>query len=409
LRPSSRWREMPKPSHFQQELRAVLAEKKKTDKVLDLTEGDPVIFGHVNQSLSDALIEAANKGLHMYPEQTPWRYELRKAISSFEKRYRNIYYDPEDIIIGPGVAGCFQILHYSLLDAGDEMIVLEPAHYLMGPTSYWYYFQAKVVTSPCSEERDWDPILDEISSKITKRTKGIVIVNPNNPTGAVFSEKALKGIIDIAREHDILIISDEIYGLITFDDIVSEPTAKFSKDVPVITLGGISKIFMRPGWRVGYICIHDPEHKISELSMVIKRVSELYGHGVTTIPTPILYAATKAFEGSIEPGLEMIKKLQNRRDYVMKRIKEIEGLSCIKPKGSLYAFPKVEDIGKIWKTDEQFILELLKEENILFNAGSGYGPSGFGHFRLLLLPEVSILEDALNRLERFLKRKKVEK
>lgn len=408
MRPSSRWKGMPEPSTFQKELRAVMAEKRRAGiRVLDLTEGDPVIFGHTNQSLSDALVEAAREGLHMYPEQTPWRDELRKAISSFEKRYRNMDYDPEDIIIGPGVAGCFQILHYSLLEPGDEIVVVEPAHYLTGPTSYWHYFQAKVVTSPCSEENNWDPILEELPTKITEKTKGIVIVNPNNPTGAVYTEKALKEIVEIASEYNILIISDEIYGLITFDGVISEPTSKFAKDVPVITLGGISKIFMRPGWRVGYICIHDPENKISELSRVIKRVSGLYGHGMTAIPTPILYAATKAFTGSIEAGLEMTKKLQVRRDYVMKRIEEIEGMKCVKPKGSLYAFPKVEEISKIWRSDEEFMIELLKEENVLFNPGSGYGPSGNRHFRLLLLPEISILDEALTKLERFLKRKRI--
>jgi aspartate/methionine/tyrosine aminotransferase len=396
---------MPEPSRFQRELRSVMAEKKKAGvEVLDLTEGDPVIFGHTNQPLSDTLVEAAEGGWHMYPEQTPWRDELRKAISGFEKRYRKIEYNPEDIIVGPGVAGSFQTLHYSLLEPGDEMVVVEPAHYLMGPTSYWYYFQSKVVTSPCSEEDGWDPVVEELPSKITSKTKGIVIVNPNNPTGAVYSERALKGIVDIAGENDLPIISDEIYGLITFDGIVAKPTAEIAKDVPVIALSGMSKIFMRTGWRVGYICFHDLEEKISELARVTKRVAGLYGHGTTVMPTPILYAATKAFEGSIDAGMEMTKKLQVHRDNIMKRIQEIEGVTCVKPKGTLYCFPKVDVIGKTWKTDEEFMLELVKEENVIFNIGSEYGPSGFGHFRLLLLPDISIIDDALNRLEYFLKR-----
>jgi len=402
-KPSSRWKGMPRPSHFQQELRAIMVEKKKAGvEVLDLTEGDPVIYGHTNQSLSDALVEAAKGGWHMYPEQTPWRDELRKAISGFEKSYRKIEYNPEDVIIGPGVAGCFQTLHYSLLEPGDEIVVVEPAHYLMGPTSYWYYFQSEVITSPCSEENGWDPVIEELSSRITSRTKGIVIVNPNNPTGALYSERALKGIVNVAGENDIPIISDEIYGLITFNGAIAKPTAKIAKDVPVIALNGMSKIFMRTGWRVGYICFHDPEGKISELSRVTKRVASLYGHGITTMPTPILYAAMKAFQGSVEAGLDMTKELQLRRDNIMKRVKEIEGVTCVKPKGSLYCFPKVDKIGKTWKTDEDFMLNLLREESVLFNLGSGYGKSGFGHFRLLLLPDQKIIDDALNRLESFL-------
>jgi len=406
VKPSSRWKDMPQSTAFQRKINEIKSEKKKAGvQILDLTEGDPVIYGHVNQPLSDRLVEAADGGWHMYPEQSPWRDELRKAISNFEKRYRKIWYDPDDVIIGPGVAGCFQILHYSLLEPGDEVVVIEPAHYLLGPTSYWYYFKSRVLTSPCSEDEGWEPVVEELRPKITNRTKGIVIVNPNNPTGAVYSEKALKGIADIAGENDLPIISDEIYGLLTFDDIIVKPTAEIANDVPVIALSGMSKIFMRTGWRVGYICFHDPEGKISELSMITKRVAGLYGHGMTAMPTPILYAATKAFQGSIEAGLQMMKELQVRRDHVMKRVQEIEGVTCVKPKGTLYCFPKVHEIGKTWKTDEEFMLDLLKEENVLFNLGSGYGDSGFGHFRLLLLPDQKIINDALNRLEHFLKRK----
>jgi len=406
VKPSSRWKDMPKPTEFQRKLSAIKAEKKKSGKeILDLTEGDPVIFGHINQKLSENLVEAAEGGWHMYPEQSPWRHELRKAISEYEKRHRNIEFDPNDVIIGPGVAGCFQILHYSLLEPGDEMVAIEPVHYLLGPTSYWYYFQSKVLTSPCSEKKGWEPVVEDLRSKISSNTKGIVIVNPNNPTGAVYSEKTLKEIVNIAGENDLPVISDEIYGLTTFDGIVAKPTAKIAKEVPVITLSGMSKIFMRTGWRVGYIYFHDPEDKISELSMVTKRVAGLYGHGLTAMPTPILYAATKAFQGSIEAGIEMTKKLQNRRDNTMKRIDEIDGVTCVKPKGALYAFPKVDEIGSTWKTDEEFMLELVKEENVIFNLGSGYGPSGFGHFRLLLLPEQKIIDEALKKLDDFLKRK----
>jgi len=403
VKPSSRWKDLPEPTEFQIKSSFIKTKKKKAgEEIIDFTEGDPVIFGHINQSLSDRLVEAAEGGWHMYPEQSPWRDELRKAISSFERRYRNIEYDPNNIIIGPGVAGCFQILHYSLLEPGDEMVVIEPAHYLLGPTSYWHYFQSRVLTSPCSEEEGWEPVVEDLRSKISSKTKGIVIVNPNNHTGAIYSERALKEIVSIAGENDLPVISDEIYGLITFDGIVAKPTAEIAKDVPVIALNGMSKIFMRTGWRVGYICFHDPEGKISELSRVSRRVAGLYGHGLTAMSTPILYAATKAFQGSIEAGVDMIKKLEARRDQTMKRIQEIEGLTCVKPKGSLYCFPKVHKIGKAWKTDEDFMLDLLQEENVIFNLGSQYGISGFGHFRLLLLPEKNIMDDALNRLENFL-------
>ena len=405
VKPSSKWKNMPELSAFHKSLRSIRDEKMGSgEEILDLTEGDPVIFGHVNQPLSKYLVEAAEGGWHMYPEQSPWRDELRNAISSYEKRYRDIEYTPQNIIIGPGVAGCFQILHYSLFEPGDKMVVIEPAHYLLGPSSYWHYFKSEVVTSPCIEGEGWEPDVDKLRTRISDKAKGIVIVNPNNPTGAVYSEKSLKHIADIAGEYDLPIISDEIYGLITFDGITAQPTAKIAKDTPVIALSGMSKIFMRTGWRIGYICFHDPEGKISELSSVTKRVSGLYGHGLTALSTPMLYAATKAFQGSIDAGKEMTKELQFLRDHVLKRIDGIEGVTCVKPKGTLYCFPKVHEIGNKWKTDEEFMLEIFKEKNVLFNLGSGYGESGFGHFRLLLLPSIEILDDALNRLEEFLKK-----
>lgn len=396
---------MPKVVRYQQELLAIKQRKKNEGQpILDLTEGDPVIFGHINQPLSDKLVEAAEGDWHMYPDQSPWRDELRRSISGFEDRYRKVKYDPENVIIGPGVAGCFQILHYSFFEPRDEILVIEPAHYLLGPTSYMHYFQSRVLTSPCSELDGWEPDVAELRLRITKKTKGIVIVNPNNPTGAVYKEKNLKEIVNIAGENDLPIISDEIYGLLTFDGLICKPTAKVAKDVPVIALGGISKVFMRTGWRVGYLCFHDPEDKISELTNIIKRTASLYGHGISAIPTPILFAATKAFQGSPDAGIEMMKILQVSKDHIMKRIQEIEGVSCVEPKGTLYCFPRIDKIGTTWRTDEDFMLDLIKEENVLFNLGSGYGNSGFGHFRLLLLPSINIINDALSRLENFLKR-----
>jgi aspartate/methionine/tyrosine aminotransferase len=404
VKPSSRWINMPETSVFQKNLSELIKKKqKKGVKVLELIEGDPVIFGHVNQKLSETLVEAARDGWHMYPEQTTFREDLKNAISRFEKQHRSVEYNPEDIILGSGVANCLQIIHYSLLQPEDEMVLVEPAHYYGSPTSYWYYFGAKAITSPSLEKYDWEPNLDTLRDRITSKTKGIVIVNPNNPTGAIYSDKSINEIVNIAGEYDIPIISDEIYGLLTFDGRVVKPTANLSKDIPVIAMSGISKIFMRTGWRFGYICIHDPDEKIQELSRVMKRVAMMYGHGTTTIPTPILYAASKTYQNSIDAGLKMMKDLQKSRDIVMKRIESIEGVTCVEPKAGLYAFPKVEQIGNIWKSDEEFMLDIVKEKDVLFNLGTSYGPSGFGHFRLLLLPNINVLQDALNRLEEFLR------
>ena len=166
VKPSSRWKGMFEPSKFNIQLNHIKEKKENNhEEIINLTEGDPVIFGHVNQNLSKYLVEAVNSGLHMYPDQTQLRKELVQSIHNFEKKYRNIEYNLDNIIIGPGVAGRFKTLHYSLLEQSDEMVIIEPAHYLLGPTSYWHYFESKVITSPSSEESAWEPDIDILRKK----------------------------------------------------------------------------------------------------------------------------------------------------------------------------------------------------------------------------------------------------
>lgn len=409
VKAAKRWANIPKPSpaykSYRQEVAKATEELRKEGREIQIMyEGDPVIFDHKNQALSNHLIEAAERGLHMYAGMAGVLGPLKEAISGWEKRYRGNEYPPEDIIVAPGVSGCLAVLHDTLLDAGDEVVALAPAHYLGGPTSYFYKYGAKVIASPCIEEEGWQPDLGTFRSKITEKTKAIVVVHPNNPTGAIYREKSLKELADIAGEHDIPIISDEIYGLLTFDGKEAKSMASIAGDVPVIVAAGIAKIFQRTGWGVGYICFHDPNEKIYEVKETAKRVSRLYGHFGTRHPTPILYAAAKALEGTLDAANEMMRKLQERRDYTIKRFEEMGGISCFKPEAALYAFPRIDGIGKTWKTDFDFILDVFKETSVRFTPGSQMG--GPGHFRALLLPRMENLEDVYDRLERFMRRHK---
>jgi aspartate/methionine/tyrosine aminotransferase len=379
--------------------------KNKGAEIITIGGGDPIEYGFINKYASDALIQVSKKGLHMYSYWTNCLSDLKKAIVEFEKKYRNVDYSHEDIILTPGVAGAFQVIHYALLGAGDEIITFEPTHYLTGPTSYFYIFQSKVVAVCTLEVNDWKPNLEELRERISKRTKAIVIVNPNNPTGSVYDEKTLRSIVDIAGEYCLPIISDEIYGLLTFGNVKAKSIAQVASDVPAIVLSGISKVFMCPGWRVGYIAIHDPQGKMAEIIKAAKAISALYGHATSCMATPILYASITAYKGSINEAQRMMQQLQVPRDFTVKRLNEIQGIMCTKPKGTFFAFPHVYAIdphGK-WKTDEDFLIELLKEEHILFSfPGSIFGNSGYGHFRTLLLPELKTLEEVYDRLERFI-------
>ncbi len=386
-------------------LNAVRKELESAGKqIIPIEGGDPTEFGFVNQPLSDALIEAARKGLHRYPHETPYQVELRESIVDFEKKYRGCDYTSDEIILTPGVAGAFQVIHYSLLDAGDEIATFEPCHYLLAPSLHHHILGSKVVSCRSFEEKEWEFDLEGLRERINERTKGIVISNPSNPTGKVYDENALKKLIDVAGEYDLPIISDEIYGLLTFDGVEAKSISAVAGDVPTIVLTGMSKVFMRTGWRVGYLAFHDPRGKNSQILEVAKKMAGLYGHATSCIPTPILYAAARAFRGSVEPAKEMMQKLQARRDLTYKRLNDIDGMSCTKPEGGFYAFPHVHSIGETWKSDDNFILELLMEEGVLIPFyGSSFGRSGFGHFRALLLPKPEELEEAYNRLERFMK------
>ncbi|NIN52485.1 MAG: aminotransferase class I/II-fold pyridoxal phosphate-dependent enzyme [Nitrososphaeria archaeon] len=406
IRPSSRWSKgVGAMARAASPLTALKREfKQKGEEIIDLQAGDPVIWGHINQPLSESLLQAVEEGSHMYPGSTDWFGRLREAISSFERVERGIDCSPKDVILTPGCAAAFNVLHYTLLDRGDEVVCFEPYHYLAAPTSYFSYFGARVVSCLTDESKDWEPDLDELRSRVTDKAKAIFVNSPNNPTGAVYRERLLRDIADIAGEHDLPIISDEIYGLITYDGVEAESTAAVAGDVPVMAISGMSKFFVRPGWRLGYIIFHDPQEKIAEIQDTMRRVATAYGHMTSCIPTPILAAAARIYKGSIETGREMVEELQVRRDFTFKRLNEIEGMSCTKPQGALYAFPRLEEYGEVWKTEEDLLSDLLREEKIALDTGSWYGKSGKWHFRTLILPEVPILEDAYNRLEMFLKR-----
>ncbi len=367
-----------------------------------LTGSDPPKYGHTNQEISKYLIEAAERGVHSY--QAPVS-DLLDAICNWEKRYRNVDYATDDIILADGVAGALFFVQYSMLDdyAGDEVCIVEPAHYFWTPLQVLESFHAKAIPIPCHEDEGWQPDPDVLRKRINRRTKYIVVDNPSNPTGAVCSERKLKDIIDIAGENDVTIVSDEMYGMITYDGLKARSMADIAGDVPVIVVNGMSKFFMRTGWRVGYVAFHDPSGKLSEVKRTARMIAGLYGHPILRC-SPIIYAAAKSYAASMEGGFNFVKALHPLRDYAMKRLNEMDGVTCVKPQATFYIFPRIVGIGTIWKTDEEFMTELNKEESLIFCPGSWYGPSGSGHFRGMVVPSIDLQKEVWDRLERFLKR-----
>lgn len=385
------------------QIRSDLAKSGK--KTLELYGADVLEWGHDNKALTEVLIESEKSGYGgHYAQHTNALAEFKKSAAEFQKRYRNVECTPDDIVPVPGIANGWNVIHFCLLDPGDEMLAIGPAHYFWGPSSYLHFYRAKPVSSASDEDNDWEPDIDDLRSKITNKTKAIVVDHPNNPTGAVYSEKAMKGIVDLAGEHGLPVISDEIYDLVLYDETKAPSAATFARDVPVVTMYSTSKFLMKPGWRLGYICLHDPKQKISGFRKTMGIVSASYGHGTSSLATVIMAAGVKAFEGPFEAGKNMVRKLQKSRDFTFKRVNEIDGVSCTKSRATMYAFPRVDTIGKKWKTEEEFVAHLVREEGLLFVPGSFFGDMGKGHFRTLFLPSVQILEDAYNRLESFLRR-----
>lgn len=373
--------------------------EKKGIKVLHLNIGDPNKYDFdTPQHMKDSLFEATNQEFNGY-SPSEGDFELRQAIIEREKKRNNVDYQIEDICITTGVTEGLQILINALLNPNDEFLI-------PGPTYPQYslitrFNDANPIPYRCIEEDGWQPDVEYIRKKISNRTKGIVIINPNNPTGALYSKNVIKEIIDIAGENKIPIISDEIYDDMTFDE-KQYATSSLGKDVPVITFNGFSKVYLVPGWRMGYTLFHHSGelNAIQDAFMRIAR-SRLCANSICQ------RACIAALRGPQDHISEVNGKLKKRRDFSYKRLNEIEGISTAKPDGAFYIFPKIEVMEKgIWKTDKDFVLDLLHEAHVLVVHGSGFCETyGKDHFRAVILPTLETLEQAFNNLETFMKKR----
>ena len=373
--------------------------EKKGIKVLRLNIGDPNKYDFdTPQHMKDALYEAAKEGYNGYAP-SEGDFELRDAIIEREKTRNNVDYKIDEVCITTGVTEGLQILLNASLNPNDELLI-------PGPTYPQYnlitsFVDAEPIAYRCIEEEGWQPDVEDIRKNISDKTKGIVIINPNNPTGALYSEKVIKEIIDIAGEYQIPIISDEIYDDMTFDER-QYATATLGKDVPVITFNGFSKVYLVPGWRMGYTLFHH-NGELDEVQDAFMRIarSRLCANSVCQ------RACLAALKGPKDHISEVNDKLRKRRDFSYKRLNEIEGISTAKPNGAFYIFPRIEAMDSgIWKTDKDFVLDFLHEEHVLVVHGSGFCSTyGKNHFRAVILPTLETLEQAFNKLEFFLNKR----
>ena len=374
-------------------------EVKRTGKrIFYLNIGDPVAFDFSTPShIRKALVEAVEDGFNFYSssEGVP---ELRKAIAEKEKRVNDISVLAENVLVTSGVSEGIQMVIAAMIERGDEILIPGPAYppYI----SYSKAYDGKPITYKTIEEEKWQPDVDDLRSKISEKTRAIVIINPNNPTGALYRRKVVKEIVDIAGENNLLILSDEIYDQISYvEDHLS--TARLAKDLPVVGLNGFSKVYLMTGWRLGYIYLYDQNNELMKLKETLEKEERMR----ICANTPVQMAGIAALRGPQDHIKAMVQKLKIRRDYAWKRINEIEGLSCAKPEGAFYVFPKVQAVGSRWKTDMDFTIKLIEETGVLMVNGSGFDSNyGAGHVRGVFLPPLNTLEEAFNELERFMKK-----
>jgi aspartate/methionine/tyrosine aminotransferase len=370
--------------------------ERKGKEVTYLNIGDPVKFDFdTPEHVKRALFEAVNAGENWYGP-SEGLLELREAICRKERRVNNVDISPENVLVTTGVSEAIFMLMAAIVDKGDEVLVPGPTY--PPYTSYVRFFEGKPIAYKTVEEEGWNPAVEDIRRKISKKTKALVIINPNNPCGALYDEQTLKNIIDLAAEHSLMVLSDEIYDRIIYDEkFVS--TAQIAKDYPVVGLNGFSKAYLATGWRLGYFYFHDPAEKLNALKESVSKESRIR----LCTNTPVQKAGIAALQGPQTHIKEMVEKLRRRRDYAWKRLTEIEGISCTQPQGAFYLFPRIQEVGQRWKTDFEFVLDVLEATGILFVHGSGFCSTyGVGHARAVFLPPLEILELALDKLENFM-------
>ena len=368
--------------------------EKSGKKVLYLNIGDPMTFDyrtpdHIWKAIFDHKKEAEGYANALGSDGA------RKAIADYAVRSGVKGIGSEDVMVFAGGSESILLSMQALLNPGENMLTPCPAYSIY--TGEINFLGAELNEYYLDEENDWQPDLDDLEKKINSKTKAITIISPNNPTGSVMSKSTLKKIVDIAGSHDLFVFSDETYDQLLFDDEKFVPVASVAGDVPVISSGSISKNYLAPGFRAGWIYRHDPKEVMGDYFEAIKKLARLRLSPVA----PMQYAVEAALNGPQAHLKGLVQKLQKRRDITYKRLNEIEGLSCVKPKGAFYAYPKIHlDI----KSDKDFVLQLLKDKGVLVVYGEGFGQRpGEKHFRIVFLPPEETLNEAFDKIEEFIK------
>ena len=355
-----------------------------------LNIGDPVQFGfQPPDNVKQALINSINNGENYY-STSEGLLELREEIAKKEN-LKGLSITADDILITNGVSEGLDMVISSIVEEGDEVLLPGPYY---PPYASYVRLHGGIPVEFSVDLNNSTPDIDDIKSKITSKTVAICLISPNNPTGVVFNENALRELVDIANEHNLYIICDEIYDQIIFDDKFVG-IGKVAGDSPIIILNGFSKVHLMSGWRIGYIAFNQSP----QLEPLREHLPKLARVRIAT-SLPVQHAALESLRGPQNYINDFVSEMKKHRDLVVKRLNEMPGLSCPNPKGAFYAFPKIED--NRFGNDKEFVTKLLESKGVLTVHGSGFGEQyGTGHFRLVYLPSLEILDSAMNKIEEF--------
>ncbi|BAC19471.1 aminotransferase AlaT [Corynebacterium efficiens YS-314] len=379
---------------------AAEAERMELDghNILKLNTGNPAVFGFdapdvIMRDMIAALPTSqgysTSKGIIPARRAVVTRYEVIPDFPNF---------DVDDVFLGNGVSELITMTMQALLNDGDEVLIPAPDYPLW--TAATSLSGGKPVHYLCDEDNEWNPSIEDIRSKITEKTKAIVVINPNNPTGAVYSRKVLQEIADIAREYDLLVLADEIYDRILYDDAQHINMATLCPDLMCITYNGLSKAYRVAGYRAGWMIITGPKRyakgfidglELLAGTRLCPNVPAQHGIQVALGGRQSIYGLTG--EGG---------RLLNQRNVAWQKLNEIPGVSCYKPMGALYAFPRLDPNVYEIHDDTQLMLDILRSEKILLVQGTGFNWPHHDHFRVVTLPWASQLENAIERLGNFL-------
>jgi len=365
-------------------------------KVLKLNIGNPAPFGF--EAPDDILKDV----IHNLPSSQGYSeskgiYSARVAVMQYFQQQGIKDVSVDDIFIGNGVSELIVMAMQGLLNNGDEVLIPAPDYPLW--TAAVALSGGNPVHYRCDDKNFWFPDLADMASKITDKTKAIVLINPNNPTGAVYCEEILQGIIDLARKHNLIIFSDEIYDKVLYDEAVHIPTARLAQDVLIITMGGLSKNYRIAGFRAGWMVVSGPKIHAEDYLEGLDILSSMR----LCANVPCQHAIQTALGGyqSINELIQGDGRLLKQRNVATKMINAIDGLSCVPAMGALYLFVKVDAEKFNITDDEKMILDLLKQEKILLVHGSAFNVTEKNYFRLVFLPHVDELIPAMEKLKNF--------